>query len=184
VSAGRTNHLSLRRAAEADAGALAIVGAATFLETFAGIVDGADIVWHCEREHSAARYLGWLRSPKTSVWLAETPHPPALVGYLVGHLVEDGVDLPLADLGPGDYEIKRIYILSRFQGGGVGRSLVERAIADALSLGATRMLLGVYSRNERAIGFYERLGFVTCGTRKFRVGAHDYDDRIMARKLP
>jgi len=179
VSVVPPNDLALRRATESDALALALVGAATFLETFAGVIDGADIVAHCEREHSAARYLDWLRSPTSRVWMAETRAPAAAVGYLVGAPAE----LPLADLSATDYEIKRIYIFSRFQGAGAGRALVERAIEDARSLGADRVLLGVYSRNERAIGFYERLGFVTCGTRKFRVGGHDYHDKIMARVL-
>jgi ribosomal protein S18 acetylase RimI-like enzyme len=177
VSDRSTGALGLRRATEADAGALALVGAATFLETFAAILDGADIIAHCERQHCVERYLDCLHSASARVWLAETRGAP--VGYLVG----DRADLPLADRGSGDYEIKRLYILSRFQGAGAGRALVDRAIADARSAGASRILLGVYSGNERAIGFYERLGFVTCGTRIFRVGAHDYHDKIMARQL-
>ena len=75
-------------------------------------------------------------------------------------------------------------VQARFQRAGTGRALVERAIADALSLGARRILLGVHSQNERAIGFYERLGFVTCGSRIFRIGSRDCDDRIMARRIP
>ena len=179
-----TSDLVLRRASEADAGAIALAGAATFLETYAGILDGFDIVAHCEREHSPARYLRWLQSATARVWAVETRHASAMVGYMVGQVVDDNSDLPLADLRPTDFEIRRIYILSRFQGAGIGRALVERAIADALSLGAGRILLGVHSRNERAIGFYERLGFVTCGTRIFRIGSRDCDDKIMARWVP
>jgi ribosomal protein S18 acetylase RimI-like enzyme len=171
--------LRIRRARAADAAALALAGAATFLETFADVLDGADIVLHCEREHSVARYAGWLRSPTARTWIAETPERGATVGYLVG----ERADLPLADLAPSDYEVKRIYLLSRFQGGGVGRALMERALADAAAAGASRLLLGVYAGNARAIGFYERLGFVACGARKFRVGRHECDDLIMARPV-
>ncbi len=38
-------------------------------------------------------------------------------------------DLPLADLDARDLEIRRIYLLSRFQGLGVGRWLMEEALA-------------------------------------------------------
>src|SRR3546814_19579717 len=47
---------TIREAGESDAPALALIGAATFLETFAGIIDGAAILGHCAAPHSAAAY--------------------------------------------------------------------------------------------------------------------------------
>ena len=44
---------TIREAGEADAPALALIGAATFLETFAGILDGDAIVGHCAAQHNA-----------------------------------------------------------------------------------------------------------------------------------
>jgi ribosomal protein S18 acetylase RimI-like enzyme len=102
---------------------------------------------------------------------------------IIGYMVCGRAELPIADPRPGDYEIKRIYLLSRFQGAGVGRRLVELAIADARTRRSDRILLGVYVGNERAIRFYRRLGFVVCGARKFRVGARDCDDHIMSLDL-
>ena len=51
---------SIRQAEAADADALALVGAATFLETFASVHTGAEIVAHCREEHSAAAYARML----------------------------------------------------------------------------------------------------------------------------
>ncbi|MCC6492277.1 MAG: GNAT family N-acetyltransferase, partial [Pirellulales bacterium] len=76
------------------------------------------------------------------------------------------------------------YVLSRFQGAGLGRALVERAKAAAIRRGGRRLLLGVYTGNQRAIDFYRRLGFQTVGARRFRVGDSDNDDLIMALALP
>ena len=45
---------AIREAGEADAAALALIGAATFLETFAGILDGEAIVGHCAAQHQEA----------------------------------------------------------------------------------------------------------------------------------
>ena len=42
----------IRAAAVSDVEALALIGAATFLETFAGVLDGTAIIEHCERQHS------------------------------------------------------------------------------------------------------------------------------------
>jgi ribosomal protein S18 acetylase RimI-like enzyme len=90
--------------------------------------------------------------------------------------------LPLPDTGP-DLEIKRIYILSKFQGGGLGKKLAMAAIADSRVRKAKRLLLGVYAHNESAIGFYEHIGFRKLGARKFNVGGQDYDDNIMGLSL-
>jgi ribosomal protein S18 acetylase RimI-like enzyme len=87
------------------------------------------------------------------------------------------------DLQPTDYEIKRVYLLKRFQGAGVGRRLVSLAVDESRTLGAGRLLLGVYKRNEGAIGFYRRVGFTTIGERQFQVGNRGYEDHIMALAL-
>lgn len=171
--------LTLRRASAPDAPALALAGAATFLESFAGVLQAEDILEHCAREHGVERYAGWLASPDARLWVAETPGRPAVVGYVV----TARADLPLPDLAGDDFEVKRVYLLGRFQGAGAGRAMMERSIADARELGAGRLLLGVYSGNEQAIGFYRHLGFTVCGTRRFRVGTRDHDDLIMGMEL-
>ena len=45
---------TIREAGADDAAALALIGAATFLETFAGILDGDAIVAHCAAKHCDA----------------------------------------------------------------------------------------------------------------------------------
>ncbi|HVJ38784.1 MAG TPA: GNAT family N-acetyltransferase [Stenotrophomonas sp.] len=161
-----------------DAEALALVGRATFLETFAGILDGAAIVAHCGQAHAAAVYDGWLNDKAHALWLVETTSGSAPVGFMV----VSPPQLPVPDT-EGDLELKRIYLLSKFQGGGVGKRLIAAAAAHAIAAGANRLLLGVYAGNAPAIGFYERAGFRKIGERKFRVGGRDYDDQIMAMSL-
>ena len=91
-------------------------------------------------------------------------------------------DLPI-DLQPGDLELKRIYVLTRFYGTGCGASLLDQAIAHAHANKAPRLLLGTYEGNHRAMAFYEKHGFETIGTRKFDVGGKVFDDIIMAKDL-
>ncbi len=45
--------MRVRPCTAADAETLALVGAATFLQTFAGVLDGAAVVAHCAAAHSA-----------------------------------------------------------------------------------------------------------------------------------
>lgn len=168
----------LRPCIAGDEAALALVGQATFLETFAGILGGEDIVAHCARAHATGLYRAWIDDPGCASWLVEADPGHAPVGYMVVAPPQ----LPLPDTA-SDLELKRIYLLGRFQGGGLGKRLVSAAIAHAAASGARRLLLGVYAHNAAAIGFYRRLGFNKLGTRKFNVGGKDYDDSIMGLPL-
>jgi ribosomal protein S18 acetylase RimI-like enzyme len=162
-----------------DEHALALVGQATFLETFAGLLAGPDIIAHCASAHAVALYRGWLADPDCQLWLVETQQGRAPVGFMLVAPAR----LPLPDLSPRDREIKRIYMLGKFQGGGTGKKLVAEALAHARARNAARLLLGVYAGNAAAIGFYERMGFGKLGSRQFDVGGQSYDDNIMGMSV-
>ncbi len=169
----------IRRASIGDAEHLSVVGAATFLETFAGILDGSAIVAHCFTEHGAATYRRYLDDPASATWLAETATGAAPIGY---GLVAPS-SLPGTDPGGRDLELKRIYTLSRFHGAGLGSELMNQAVDYAVAQAAGRLLLGVYAHNERAIAFYRKNGFDQIGERRFAVGNREYDDVVLAKSL-
>ncbi|HEX8405093.1 MAG TPA: GNAT family N-acetyltransferase [Duganella sp.] len=171
--------VGIRAGVSGDEQALSAVGKASFLEAFAGILDGANIIAHCEREHAPAVYRNWLADGAMRVWLAEASPGRAPIGYLVLAPAK----LPIAEPRADDLEIKRIYLLHRFQGQSVGKRLMAAAVADARARGAGRLLLGVYAANHDALAFYRRCGFGQIGQRTFRVGDTDYDDVIFALDL-
>ena len=171
--------IAIRRARSGDERALSIVGQATFLETFAGILDGQDIVAHCLVAHASERYRVWLDDTKYALWIAE--HAPAAAP--VGYAVFSPPDLPVRDPSPFDVELKRIYVLSKFHGAGIGKRLLSAVRDHARQAGARRLLLGVYADNRNAIAFYQRSGFMSIGTRQFLVGTHTYSDTVMAHPL-
>jgi diamine N-acetyltransferase len=154
---------------------LALVGAASFLEAFAGYLPGKDVLAHCRNQHSAAKYAAMLADPATHACLAEVKDAP------VGYAVVCPPDLPVP-LAQDDFELKRIYLLHRFQGLGIGAALMEWSVEKARSLGKRRLLLGVNAENQ-AIAFYRQQRFEDAGTRKFQVGNMLCDDLIMARKI-
>lgn len=168
----------LRRCGPGDAPALAMVAAASFLETFAGILPGADMVAHCERNSSVERFAEWTLRSDSIVTIAEHPEGAAPVGYTM--LVPP--DLPTA-IDADCIELRRIYTLSLTRGTGLGRRLMRQAIDDARAMGRTRMLLGVLGTNQRARDFYAREGFAAIGERRFRVGDSWADDLIYARSI-
>jgi ribosomal protein S18 acetylase RimI-like enzyme len=179
TAAHATIDFALRPCGPDDAPALALIGQATFLETFAGVLRGADIVAHCAEHHGVAHYRALLARPRAVAWLAEIAPDAAPIGYFV----LDASTLPVPDPRATDVALERIYVLSRHHGGGAGRALMDRALREARALGGERLLLGVYADNARARAFYERYGFRHVADRRFRVGANTYDDVVLARAL-
>ncbi|WP_239017705.1 GNAT family N-acetyltransferase [Sphingomonas aracearum] len=169
---------TLRRAGEGDAHSCALVAAATFLEAFAGVLDGADILAHLDRNSSAGSFARWIADPASVVTLAEAQVGSAPIGYTL----LTTPDLPIEPQA-GDVELKRIYTLAPFHGSGLGAALMEQALADARHLGHRRLLLGVHGGNRRAQRFYGKQGFAVIGTRRFLVGATWHDDLVFGRAV-
>jgi ribosomal protein S18 acetylase RimI-like enzyme len=168
----------LRRCVPGDEARLQLVGGASFLEAFADVLNGDDILAHFHKNHSIESYTKYLALPNARVTVAELPPGDAPVGYIV--CCEP--DLPVA-LTDEDYELRRIYLLHRFQGRGIGRALMDQAIGHAAELGRKRLLLGVYGKNIGALRFYEKAGFTQIGERFFTVGATTHHDFVLARTI-
>lgn len=167
---------TLRACRPGDEQWLALIGAASFLEAFAGFLEGEDIFLHCHKQHSAEKYAAMLADAGTVACVAE------LKGAPVGYALLCAPDLPIP-LKPEDIELKRIYLLHRFQGTGIGAALMRWSVETAREHNKGRLLLGVNAENEKAIAFYRRNGFVEAGTRQFLVGNTLNHDLILARDL-
>jgi len=169
----------LKRATAADAAALSLVASACFLETFAGLLEGPDIVAHCAKANHQDAFRDWTEAAGSRVVVAEIASGGAPIGYSV----LTTPDLPAIDTHPDDVELRRIYTLSRTHGTGLGPALMAQALLDARALGRKRVLLGVYAGNNRARAFYEKQGFVKVGERQYQVGVTLCDDVIYALQL-
>ncbi len=157
-----------------DAEALALVGEATFLDTYAGAIDGQALMAHCRQHHSVSAYRALLEEGARA-WLVELAPGGAPIGYALA------TEPDLEQAEPGDWELKRIYVLSRFHGTGISAALLDAVVFGAQ--GRSRLLLGVKNDNHRALRFYRKHGFADVGTRTFQVGARRYDDFVLARPL-
>lgn len=191
--------LTLRRATLADAPALALAGAATFLEAFTWMLPGADIVAHCLKHHTAEAYAHYMLHPDTQVTVAVTSSAVGFEdepGSVVGYTLLCAPELPTFDVLPTDIELKRIYLFSRFRTAPVldaagvaipglrpAQALLDATVADAGAAGRRRLLLGTHAGNLRAISFYRRNGFAEGGTRTFQVGNQVCSDLIFAKAL-
>lgn len=165
----------IRRASPGDEHALSLIGTATFLETYAGVLDAADIGAHCVVTHSPSAYAERLADPAWRLWLAEAETGHAPVGFV-------SLGPPMAQ-SAGDVEIHRLYVLAPFYGRKVGAGLLREAVNAARELNKKRLIVGVNALNKAGVAFYEEAGFARVGMRKFTVGATKHDDVVLGLAL-
>ena len=82
-------------------------------------------------------------------------------GDLVGFVTTDVDEAPTVFDGPDRLVVGDIYVSESQRGTGVAGDLVGRAAERARSAGCGELTLDVDVDNERAIAFYEKLGFET-----------------------
>lgn len=167
---------SLRRCGPGDEPGLSVLGQATILETYAGIAEGSDLYAYVTKSLSAEQFRDLLASDRACAWVAETAVGSCAVGYAL--LLSGEGEEPF-----GATELERLYVLYRFHGLGLGKRLMDEAIAFARAKNSSVMTLRVNSMNAHAIAFYERYGFKTVSEEPFRAGERDYHVFVMRLQL-
>lgn len=167
---------TIRRAAPADAAALAELGAATFVETFGHLYTPEDLQAFLDESHGVEAYAKTLADPRYALWIAEDD-----AGRAIGYAQAGPCGLPHADVRPEDGELKRLYVRAGIQNAGTGRALMDAAMAWLLRDGPRTLWLSVWSENPGAQRFYARYGFAFAGEYAFIVGAQR-DREFMYRR--
>ena len=158
---------TIRRARARDAGALVTLAESVASEPEGWLItDGA---WRTAADER--RYLRALRRYKdAAVFVAEGPE--GIVGRLSLGRDPHPASRHVADLG--------LMVAAGHRRRGIGRALLDRAVAWAGEVGVRKLELHVFPHNEAAIALYESFGFRREGYRKghYRRG-RDYVDAIL-----
>jgi ribosomal protein S18 acetylase RimI-like enzyme len=142
-------------AGPADALALGRVHVQSWRETYPGILPQAALNRMSAVGHGR-RFRHELEQANEGHVTLIAEGPDGAVGYAAGAV--------RAAAGRGgeprgaDAEVFTLYVLRQAQGAGVGRALLRASARVLKAQGAGSLMLFVLTRNERARGFYERLG--------------------------
>ncbi|WP_066805263.1 GNAT family N-acetyltransferase [Sphingomonas asaccharolytica] len=168
--------IEYRDATPADGNALDAMAQAIWIETFAHGVSVEDAATYlAEAYGSNGKLLADLSSGAARFHLALAD------GRVVGYAKINPPWLP--DAEPGALQLSQIYVSSDQHGAGVGKALLNWAIATARAQGATALLLTVWEENHRAAAFYRKHGFEHVGDYAFAVGTQIDTDHIMRLAL-
>ncbi|MFM1772447.1 MAG: hypothetical protein RLZZ71_1589 [Bacteroidota bacterium] len=140
----------------------------TFEETFAAFNTKEDMTHYFEHNLSLDQLAFELQAPVSSFYFIYVEEE--LSGYMKLNISET-------------FEIERIYILKKFQGKGIGNTLVNFAIDQSKSLGFYSLWLGAWEHNTKAISFYKSLGFISFGEHDFLLGSDRQRDILMRLDL-
>ncbi|MGB5647238.1 MAG: GNAT family N-acetyltransferase, partial [Muriicola sp.] len=81
------------------------------------------------------------------------------------------------------YELERIYVLTHYQGQGIGDWIMEQVIRLAKEAEKRFIWLGVWEKNTAAIRFYEKKGFIKFGKHPYYIGKDKQMDWLMKLDL-
>ena len=169
--------IEIRACELSDLDALQSIAYQTFDVTFRHMNTPANIEAYLRKAFNPARLEAELRDTASTFYFLY--RDGALAGYL--KINEDRAQTDLHD--PTSVEIERIYVKEEFQGLGLGKTLVHKAIEVARQRNKRSLWLGVWEKNEKAIRFYERMGFTRFGTHDFFMGDERQTDFIMKVEL-
>ena len=102
---------------------------------------------------------------------------------VAGYLKVNVNDAQSEEMGDESLEIERIYIKKKFQKHGLGKYMLNKAMEVAMERNKRKVWLGVWEKNENAMAFYKKMGFVQTEAHSFYMGDEEQTDFIMTKTL-
>ena len=149
----------------------------TFFETFSSSNSEVNMEIYLEKEFSYEKLSAELNDKNVEFYFAIDEDK--VIGYL--KLNQAASQTELKD--DNAIEIERIYVLKEFHGKNIGQLLYEKSIDIANQKGFQYVWLGVWEKNQRAINFYIKNGFIEFDKHIFKLGEENQTDIMMKLNL-
>ena len=155
---------NIRIAENRDAEIIADVGRRAFTQAYGKFNSPADLQMHLENTYALSTIREVIDGAEQLYLIAALGETPA--GFAKLRRSHPPSCVPESN----SFEIHQIYVLTEFQGRGVGRQLMDALSAQTRSQGGDGIYLGVWERAPWAIAFYEKYGMAQVGQHVFRLG--------------
>ncbi|PKQ70086.1 GNAT family N-acetyltransferase [Raineya orbicola] len=173
--------LTIWQATPKDLPTLLYLAQETFREKWIPI-DGKELVEaYIQQNMQISHFQNALLNPDISFWIAFWEEKPC--GYL--KIIRNAIPDKYIHLGKNFLQIEKLYLFAFAHRLKIGSELMKIALQVAQNENFDVLWLGVWSKNEQAIRFYEKFGFQKIGDWIFIMGDKICEDEwIMAKVLP
>lgn len=169
--------LIFSRCSEGDSNDLSKLSRRTFEEAFEDANNPDDFKDYINKAFSESQLKRELQNKNSSFYFV-------YVGLdLVGYFKLNFNTAQTEYKNQNSFELERIYVLSKFQGQKIGKSILQEVISMASAEKKNFIWLGVWQKNYDAIRFYEKFGFKKMGTHPYFIGKDKQTDWLMKYSL-
>lgn len=160
----------IRPASSQDFASITDLAHRTWPATFGDILSPAQIAYMLEMMYAPAALEAQTAKGHRFLLALQNEQPMGYTSYELDYL-------------QGVTKIHKLYVLPPMQGSGLGRQLIDQVAAIATAADQQRLRLDVNYQN-KAVGFYEHLGFQIIGRQDTDIGqGFLMEDYVMEKEL-
>ena len=168
---------SIRRARPADADHLAVLGPATFRETFGNEFPSPAIDARMAVIYAPDRLRMDLADPAQAWFMALAGEEP------IGFLALGCGSAPDCVAGSRPMELSRLYLRVDWHGRGPAFALMQAGLDEAAARGVGTLWLQAWERNPKALAFYRAHGFRRAGDVPVSFAGQELPHVVLVRSL-
>jgi diamine N-acetyltransferase len=169
----KTESIHIEQANEGQADLVAELARKTFIETYGEASNQENLQLYVDSHFTVEQISAELAESGFRFYIAWINGKP--VGF--AKIRKDRKPKGISALK--SMEIERIYVLQEFQGFSVGKELMNMVKDLARSEGEQVLWLQVWQKNDKAIQFYRKAGFVVYETNSFEFGREIHQDFLL-----
>jgi len=130
----------------------------TWLDTYSSFIPDEDINAYLESTYNVEKLKLILENPDNSGFIIESEIKP--LGFMRISISKT----------TNRFYISSLYVLPEYQGLGLGKSLLSKAMEEAAVRGYTNIYLGVMKQNVKSLRWYKNHGFIFNEELPFQMG--------------
>ncbi len=169
--------ITFKKCETEDLELLKSISTSTFKAAFESQNDPEDFKNYLNRAFSKKQLMEELKTPDTTFYFACKDNE--LVGYFKVNRNKAQSEFQESE----GMELERIYVISSYQGQGIGLRMLSFAESIAQQEDKTYLWLGVWEKNPKAIRFYERHGYIKFGTHPYYIGTDKQTDWLLKKQF-